>query len=84
MPVALKKEAKDGSLYMRPRVIEATLEQLENVETAIRVQLFEPSSRKHPDYVPSEVLVYFLRRAWAGCNIDEFEQIGRASCRERV
>ena len=75
MPEALKKKAKDSSLYKRPPEIEGKLEQLEGVEPAGRIRLFELSSRKHPDYIPSEVLVYFLRRAWAEDKIDEFEKI---------
>jgi hypothetical protein len=75
MPEALKKKNKDDSLYKRPPEIEAKLEQLEGVEPVNRIQLFEPSSRKHPDYISSEVLVYFLRRAWTAAKIEEFESI---------
>ncbi len=75
MPVELRKKTKDGTRYNRPPEIEAKLEQLEGVEPADRIQLFEPSSRKLSDYIPSEVLVYFLRRAWADSKHDEFEKI---------
>lgn len=75
MPESLKKKAKDCSLYKRPPEIEAKLEQLEGVEPTDRIRLFESSSRKHPDYMSSEVLIYFLRRAWANGKTGEFEQI---------
>lgn len=75
MPEALKKKNKDGSLYKRPPEVETKLEQLEGVESVARIRLFEPLSRTHPDYVSSEVLLYFLRRSWAQNKVAEFEQI---------
>lgn len=75
MPEALKKKKKDGSLYKRSPEIETQLEQLENIKAENRIQLFEPSARSHTDFVSSEVLVYFLRRAWTENKESEFEQI---------
>lgn len=62
---------------MRQPAIEAWIGQLEGVTPEQRLERFSTHSRKHAGYVPSEVLVYFLRRAWEnGANAD-FEKIYR-------
>jgi hypothetical protein len=77
MPEPLKRKKKDGTPYERPPEIEAFLEKLEVVNSSERVCQFETFSKKNPGYVPSEVLVYFLRRAWVeGAQVD-FEKIFR-------
>jgi DNA-directed RNA polymerase specialized sigma24 family protein len=75
MPESLNKKDKNDTPYRRRPEIEALLTHFEALAADERTHLFEPSSRKAPDYVPSEALVYFLRRAWAEDKKKEFEQI---------
>lgn len=77
MPEPLKRKMRDGTPYERPAEIEAWLNKLETVEVAERLKQFEALSRKSPGYVPSEALVYFLRRAWADGAHGDFERIFR-------
>lgn len=77
MPEPLKRKDKDGVPYARPPVIEACLVRLEAIDAAVRLQCFAVTSKKSADYVPSEVLMYFLRRAWADGAHATFEKILR-------
>jgi len=75
MPVALKRKKKDGTLYQRPAAVEAWIETLETVEADARLLRFDGVARTRPEYVPTEALLYFLRRAWAEGERKEFEKI---------
>ena len=75
MPVALTRKKKDGTLYKRPAVVEAWIETLEALEADARLLRFDGVARARPEYVPTEVLLYFLRRAWAEGERKEFEKI---------
>jgi len=75
MPTSLKKKDRNGILYKRPPEIEVKLAHLEKVEPQNRILLFGESSKKHPDFVPSEVLIYFLRCSWGEGKNEEFKQI---------
>ena len=77
MPVALRRKDKDGTLYQRPPEIEALIEALEPVEANARLLRFDGVAKRHPEYVPTEALIYFLRRAWAKGERKEFEKIFR-------
>ncbi|SAK59977.1 hypothetical protein AWB79_02669 [Caballeronia hypogeia] len=77
MPVALKRKKKDGALYQRPPKIEASIEVLEPIEANARLSRFDGVAKKHSEYVPTEVLVHFLRGAWAKGERGEFEKIFR-------
>ncbi|WP_416047331.1 RNA polymerase sigma factor [Cupriavidus basilensis] len=77
MPVALKRKEKDGTPYRRPPEIEAWIEKLEAVDAAARLLQFDGVSRKRPEYVPTEALLYFLRRTWADGDHGHFEKIFR-------
>ena len=77
MPEALKRNQKDGTPYQRPPAIEAWIEKLESVDAASRVLQFAGASRIAPEYVPTEVLLYFLRRSWADGEHGQFERIYR-------
>ena len=77
MPEPLKRKKKDGTQYERPPEIEAFLEKLEIVESSERLRQFETLSKTKPGYVPSEVLVYFLRRAGIEGAKTDFEKIFR-------
>jgi len=71
MPEALKRKKRDGTPYERPPEIEAWLKKLETDEEAERLRQFTTLPRKNPGHVPSEALVYFLRKAWAdGMHVD--------------
>ncbi len=75
MPKPLKSKDKNGAPFTRPPEIEARLGALETVDAAARLKAFAVTSRKSSDYVPSEALTYFLRRAHATGATDEFKQI---------
>lgn len=60
-----------------PPEIEAFIEKLEIVESSERLHQFETLSKKNPGYVPSEVLVYFLRRAGVEGAKSDFEKLFR-------
>lgn len=75
MSVSLKKKKKDGTSYERPLEIESWLKKLETVEVAERLRQFAIMSRKSLGYVPSEALVYFLRRAWEDGVEGDFKKI---------
>jgi len=77
MPEPLKRKRKDGVLYERPPEIEDWLRRLETVDVAERLRQFTLLSRKSPGYVPSEALVYYLRRAWTEGMQGDFEKIFR-------
>ncbi|RFP10383.1 sigma-70 family RNA polymerase sigma factor [Duganella sp. BJB488] len=77
MPIALKSKDKDGTPYRRPPEIDAWIEKLEAVDAAARLPQFDGMSRKRPEYVPTEALVYFLRRAWVDGERGQFEKIFR-------
>lgn len=77
MPEALKRKKKDGTRYTRPPEIEAWLEKIEKFEPLDRLRRFEGFSKRASSYVPSEALVYFLRKAWAQGAQTEFEKIFR-------
>ena len=75
MPESLKSKDKHGAPFTRPPEIEASLARLESVNAATRLQAFAVASRKSTGYVPSEALTYFLRRAHATGEKDEFKQM---------
>lgn len=77
MPVALKRKDKDGSPYQRLPENEAWIAKLEAVDAAARLLQFDGVSKKRPEYVPTEALLYFLRRAWADGAKGQFEKIFR-------
>ncbi len=77
MPVALKRKEKDGTPYRRPPEIEAWIERLEAVDVAARILQFDGISKKRPEYVPTEAVLHFLRRAWAEGEHGQFEKIFR-------
>lgn len=77
MSEPLKRKEKNGALYQRPPEIEAWIAQLEPTDASVRLLKFDGVSRKRPEYVPSEVLLYFLRRAWATEDTGQFEKIFR-------
>jgi len=77
MPEPLKRKKKDGTPYERPPEIEALLEKLEVVNSSERLHQFETISKNNSGYVPSEVLIYFLRRAWVEGAKSDFEVIFR-------
>jgi DNA-directed RNA polymerase specialized sigma24 family protein len=76
MPQPLKRNRRDGRPYERPTEIENRIERLERVASSVRFQEFERSKRD-PGFVPSEVLVYFLRQAWAEDMQIDFKRIFR-------
>jgi hypothetical protein len=77
MPEPLKRKQKNGTPYERPPEIEAWLTRLEMVDAGERVRQFSVTSKKKPGYVPSEVLVHFMRQAWRGGAKKDFEAIFR-------
>ncbi len=76
MPEPLKRRSVKGALYERPAEIEEWLKKLERIDSMERISQFT-ISRKSLGYVPSEALVYFLRRAWAEGSQGAFEKLFR-------
>lgn len=77
MSEPLKGLTTEGVPYLRPPAIEAWIGRLEGRTPEQRIEHFAARSRKHADYVPSEVLVYFLRRAWEKGDNANFEKMFR-------
>ena len=77
MQEPLRRMGKDGTPYTRAPEIEALIKKLESVEPTVRILQFDGISRRRPEYVPTEVLVYLLRRAWAAGDHAKFEKIFR-------
>lgn len=75
MPEPLKKKSNNGIPYTRSRQIETRIEYLELIRADERLRFFAVISKHTPEYQPSEVLVYFMRRAWTQGEKSEFEQI---------
>lgn len=75
MIVPLTKRRKDGTVYERPEEIAAMLTALASLP---RQQLAERAlirDRSHPDYVPSECLVHFVRASRSDNSEAWFEQL---------
>ena len=77
MSVSLKRKGKNGAPYQRLPEIETWIEELETVDAATRLAQFDGVSKKRPGYVPTEVVLYFMRRAWAEGDRVYFEKIFR-------
>jgi DNA-directed RNA polymerase specialized sigma24 family protein len=60
---ALTKKRTDGRLYQRPAAVTQRLQAFGGIERASLGALLRISDRRHPDYLPSECLVYLLREA---------------------
>jgi len=70
----MKRKKRDGTPYERPPEIEDWLKKFEAVEGAERIRQFATLFKKSVGHVPSEVLVYFLWRAWADAVADTLNQ----------
>lgn len=57
----LTKRRKDGTPYLRPANIEALLPTLADLPRDALLERARIRDRKHPDYVPSECLLHFVR-----------------------
>src|SRR5690349_11611163 len=75
----LRKQKPDGTKYRRPAEVRDTLAillDLQPLEVAARARVADPES---PDYVPSECVLYFVRRLdaekHAGALRDLFEAL---------
>ena len=60
--VPLRVRQGDGTAYARPPEIEATLETLTTLPVHTLLERARITDSKHPDYVPSECVLYFVRR----------------------
>jgi hypothetical protein len=76
MPAPLKRKDQQGVPYQRPAEIEVWISKLEMVAAGERLSQFA-LPKKSLSYVPSEALVYFLRRAWAAAEHEVFEKTFR-------
>lgn len=75
MTVPLTKRRKDGTVYERPHEVEALLT---TIAALPRQQLVERAliqDRRHPDYLPSECLVHFVRASRSDNSDAWFEQL---------
>ncbi|NMX60331.1 sigma-70 family RNA polymerase sigma factor [Pseudomonas sp. WS 5079] len=76
MSAPLKRKDQQGVTYQRPAEIEVWISKLETVDAGERLSQFA-LPKKSLSYVPSEVLVYFLRRAWGAADHEVFEKTFR-------
>lgn len=63
MIVPLTKRKTDGTLYLRPDNVEPLLKTLTDLPRDALLERGKIRDRKHPDYVPSECLLYFIRNS---------------------
>lgn len=75
MIVPLTKRKTDGTLYQRPDIIEPLLVSLANLPRDVLLDRARIRDRKHPDYVPSECLLYFVRSSRRDNSDAWFERI---------
>ena len=61
MIAPLTKRKKDGTPYIRPDNVEPLLTMLANLSRDALLERARIRDRKHPDYVPSECLLHFIR-----------------------
>lgn len=61
MIIPLTKQKVDGALYQRPDMIEPLLLGLADLPRDVLLERARIRDRKHPDYIPSECLLYFVR-----------------------
>ncbi len=61
MIVPLTKRKKDGTLYERPDPIGSLLARLDELPRDEMIERARIRDRAHPDYVPSECLLHFVR-----------------------
>lgn len=73
--VPLTKRKADGTLYQRPDIIEPLLAGLANLPRNVLLERARIRDRKHPDYLPSECLLYFVRRSRRDNSDAWFEQL---------
>ena len=75
MIVPLTKRKTDGTLYQRPDIIEPLLAGLANQPRDVLLERALIRDRKHPDYMPSECLLYFVRSSRRDNSDAWFEQL---------
>jgi hypothetical protein len=75
MPTPLQRRSKEGRQYFRPPEIESCLQQLEHVNSQERLELFEQFRKGSQKFIPSEALVYFMRRAWTANEKTDFKAL---------
>jgi hypothetical protein len=67
----------DGRLYQRPEKVEALLGVLEALPRSDVLARCTVRDRSHPDYVPSECLLHFVRASRSDNSNDHFERLYR-------
>ena len=75
MKAPLIRTRLDGRLYQRPEKVEALLEVLEALPRSDILARCTIRDRSHPDYVPSECLLYFVRVSRSDNSNDHFERL---------
>jgi len=78
LPPPLTKRLPDGTLYLRPAEIEATLVQVLDLSRDQVIGALSIRDRSDPMYIPSECLVHLLRRTRWDNRETYFEQLYKA------
>lgn len=75
MPEPLRKTKGDGSPYIRPPEVEASIDALLALGRTDLLQRCKISDSSHPDYVKSECILHFVRLSKADNNDRHFEEL---------
>jgi hypothetical protein len=78
LPPPLTKRLPDGTLYLRPAEIEATLVQVLDLSRDQVIGALSIRDRSDPMYIPSECLLHLLRRTRWDNRETYFEQLYKA------
>lgn len=83
LPEPLRKKRADGSPYFRPKEVEASIAALKLLPTDELVERAKIRDSQSSEFVPSECLLYFVRRAREGSEIETFRELFLA-LRQRI
>lgn len=79
----LRKRTKEGALYTRPVEIEKLLVETFELPFEDFMERAKHRNRRHPDYLPSEVLVHRIRKTRYNNSDDQFNALYSVLC-ERI
>ena len=83
MAEKLRKLREDGVAYSRPEAIDVSIDELLAVPRDELVRRSRITDRRHPEYIPSECLLHFIRRSRANNTDRLFQELFR-TLRQRV
>jgi hypothetical protein len=75
---SLRKRKSDDSVYHRRDAIEALIDQLEELPRNALIERMRIASPTHPDFLPPECLLHFVRKSKRDNNTRQFDLMYRA------